>query len=154
MSMEGSAGRSVAQRALQGAVEHAVEQSVGRDDSQRVEGHISLGSDEDSSSEIASSSDAAGDHTMSGGMRCDLASPQPYRQSFPADTPLTPMVGGRPRQRCDTEAFDDQACLNDSDVRMIRMGFHTGNFAMNYKEGYSREIATVVMGSIMDSILS
>ena len=48
-------------------------------------------------------------------MRCDLTSPQSFRQSFPADTPLTPRVTGPLRQRCDTEAFDDQACLTDSD---------------------------------------
>ena len=54
-------------------------------------------------------------HTMSGGGRSAVASPQPHLHSFPADTPLTPTAGGPPRQRCDTEAFDDQACLNDSD---------------------------------------
>ena len=64
MSMEGSTGRCVAQRTLQRAGELAVEQSVGRDDTQSVEGHISLGSDDDSSSEIASSSDTAGDHIL------------------------------------------------------------------------------------------
>ena len=92
-----------------------MEGSPRRSEAQSVEGHISLGSDEDSSSENTSSSDTAENHTMSGGMRCDLTSPRSPRQSFPADTPLTPRITGPLKLRSDIEAFDDQACLADTD---------------------------------------
>ena len=93
----------------------SMEGSPRRSEAQSVEGHISLGSDEDSSSENTSSSDTAENHTMSGGMRCDLTSPRSLRQSFPADTPLTPRTTGPLKLRSDIEAFDDQACLADTD---------------------------------------
>ena len=76
--------------------------------SSAIVGHISLGSDEESSSGCVSGPEAfeaANDPSLTECRRVVMASPRPHSRPFPADTPKTPSVRRQTRARCDTESL-------------------------------------------------